>query len=122
MPRVADYSIISDGWVAGPDNDQIEFTVASNVDPGSRSILGFMLDVKNNDDLTIKVRINGSEVWKMELLRKQRPSGALFPGGRRRRHRQARRDERVQHRHVVGREALRRALRHRDLVAGEHLR
>jgi len=64
MPRVADYSIISDGWVAGPDNDQIEFTVASNVDPGSRSILGFMLDVKNNDDLTIKIRINGSEVWK----------------------------------------------------------
>ena len=63
MPRVADYSIIADGWVAGADNDTIEFTVASNVDAGSRSILGFMLDVNNLDDLRIKLRLNGTEVW-----------------------------------------------------------
>ena len=29
----------------------------------SRSILGFMLDVKNQDDLSITLRLNGTKVW-----------------------------------------------------------
>ena len=63
MPRVADYSIISDVWVVEATQDTVNFEVPSNVDAGSRSILGFMLDVDNLDDMTLTLRMNGTKVW-----------------------------------------------------------
>ncbi len=63
MARVADYSIIADGWVVQATQDTINFQVPSNIDAGSRSILGFMLHVNNLDDLTLTLRLNGTKVW-----------------------------------------------------------
>lgn len=63
MARVADYSIIADKWVLEKDQDTINFAVPSTVDAGSRSVLGFMLSVKNLDDLTLTIRMNGTAVW-----------------------------------------------------------
>jgi hypothetical protein len=63
MARVADYSIIADGWVVEANQDTINFDVPSTIDGGSRAILGFMLDVDNLDDLTLTLRLNGTKVW-----------------------------------------------------------
>ena len=63
MARVADYSIISDAWVVEATDDTVNFEVPSNIDAGSRSILGFMLDVDNWDDMTLTLRMNGTKVW-----------------------------------------------------------
>lgn len=63
MARVADYSIIADGWVVEANQDTINFNVPSTIDAGSRTVLGFMLKVGNLDDMTLKLRINGTEVW-----------------------------------------------------------
>jgi hypothetical protein len=63
MARVADYSIIADGWTVEAQTDTITFQVPSTVDAGSRSILGFMLQVDNLDDLTLSLRLNGVQVW-----------------------------------------------------------
>jgi hypothetical protein len=63
MPRVADYSIVADGWVIAGVQDTRNFEVPSTIDAGSRSILGFMLDVENQDDMTITLRLNGTKVW-----------------------------------------------------------
>ena len=64
MPRVADYSILRDTWwTEGFSPDPITFTVPSNIDAGSRSILGFVLDSWNEDDMTITIRMNGVPVW-----------------------------------------------------------
>lgn len=64
MPRVADYSILADSWwTEGHSPDPITFSVASNVDAGSRSILSFLLHTWNADDMTLKIRLNGVEVW-----------------------------------------------------------
>jgi hypothetical protein len=63
MARVADYSIIADGWVVEATQDTISFTVPSTIDAESRSILGFMLDVDNLDDMTLTLRLNGTKVW-----------------------------------------------------------
>jgi hypothetical protein len=63
MARVADYSIIADGWVVEANKDTVNFEVPSNIDAGSRSILGFMLDVHNLDDMTLTIRVNGTKVW-----------------------------------------------------------
>ncbi|HSF32542.1 MAG TPA: hypothetical protein VLK82_18985 [Candidatus Tectomicrobia bacterium] len=63
MARVADYSIIADGWVVEAQKDTINFEVPSNIDAGSRAILGFMLDVHNLDDMTLTIRLNGTKVW-----------------------------------------------------------
>jgi hypothetical protein len=63
MPRVADYSIIADGWVVEAVQDTIDFEVPSTIDPNSRTILGFMLEVDNSDDLTLTLRLNGTKVW-----------------------------------------------------------
>ena len=63
MARVADYSIVSDAWVVEFNQDTINFDVPSNIDAGSRSILGFMVQVDNSDDLTLTLRMNGTKVW-----------------------------------------------------------
>jgi len=63
MARVADYSIIADGWVVEATQDTVNFEVPSTIDAGSRSILGFMLEVDNLDDLTLTLRLNGTKVW-----------------------------------------------------------
>jgi hypothetical protein len=63
MARVADYSIVTNAWVIEAAQHSINFDVPSNIDPGSRSILTFMLQVYHLDDMTLVVRINGSEVW-----------------------------------------------------------
>ena len=63
MARVADYSIIADGWVVEATQDTMNFNVPSNIDAGSRAVLGFMLKVENLDDMTLKLRMNGTEVW-----------------------------------------------------------
>jgi predicted aldo/keto reductase-like oxidoreductase len=63
MARVADYSIVTDAWVIEAAQHSINFDVPSNIDPGSRSVLNFMLSVDHIDDMTLVVRINSSEVW-----------------------------------------------------------
>jgi len=63
MARVADYSIVTDGWVVEANQDTISFEVPENVHTGSRSILGFMLEVYNLDDTTLTLRLNGEKVW-----------------------------------------------------------
>jgi hypothetical protein len=63
MPRVADYSIIADGWVLEFSQNSINFEVPSTIDAGSRSILGFMLHVECLGDMTLTLRINGTKVW-----------------------------------------------------------
>ena len=63
MPRIADYTIIVDAWAVDAVGDSIEFQVPDNVSVSSRAILGFMLDVNNNGELGIKIRLNGVEVW-----------------------------------------------------------
>jgi hypothetical protein len=63
MARVADYSIVTDSWVIEVSQHSINFDVPSNIDPGSRCVLNFMLQVYHLDDMTLVVRINGTEVW-----------------------------------------------------------
>ena len=63
MARIADYTIIADAWVIQADQDTIEFQVSANLNVPSRAVLGFMLDVDNNGELTLKIRLNGHEVW-----------------------------------------------------------
>ncbi len=63
MARVADYSIIADGWIVESTHDTINFDVPSTIDAGSHSILGFMLQVKNLGDISLSVRLNGAQVW-----------------------------------------------------------
>ncbi|HEY7411285.1 MAG TPA: hypothetical protein VII13_11110 [Vicinamibacteria bacterium] len=64
MPRVADYSILADSWwTEGHSPDPISFNVPNNVDPDSRSILSFVLHVWSADDMSLKIRLNGVEVW-----------------------------------------------------------
>jgi len=63
MARVADYSIIADGWVVEASQDTISFEAPSTVDAGSRSVLGFMIQVNNLDDTNMTLRLNGQKVW-----------------------------------------------------------
>jgi hypothetical protein len=64
MARVADYAIIADGWhVEGFDSTVIDFNVPSNIDDGSRCVLGFMMKEQALDDVTLRIKINGTEVW-----------------------------------------------------------
>lgn len=63
MARVADYSIVADGWVWEGTQTTIKFEVPSNVDAGSRSILGFMLQTDSVDGVTLTLRLNGTQVW-----------------------------------------------------------
>ena len=63
MTRVADYSIVADGWVVETAQDTRTFDVPSNIDVGSRSVLSFMLQAEHSDDMSLTVRLNGIEVW-----------------------------------------------------------
>ena len=63
MARVADYTIISDGWISEIDQDTINFSIPSTIDTESPSILGFMLHVNNVDDTVVSIHINGTKVW-----------------------------------------------------------
>ena len=68
MPRIADYSVISDNKVAlqiGGDIDHdFNFTLPVGAHLGSRSVLAFMLDTKSDpDDLRFHVEINGTNVF-----------------------------------------------------------
>ena len=62
MARVADYVIIADAWQAS-GGDTIKFTVPDNFHAGSRCVLNFMFNVWTSDDTTVKVSINGNNVW-----------------------------------------------------------
>jgi hypothetical protein len=63
MATAADYSIVTDGWVLQKNQDTISFNVPSNIDTGSRAILGFMLHAENLESLTLTLRLNGTSVW-----------------------------------------------------------
>jgi len=64
MARVADYTIIADAWhVDDATTNTIKFTVPDNIDTGSRCILNFMFKVWCEDDMTLSVSINGTDVW-----------------------------------------------------------
>jgi hypothetical protein len=90
MARVADYSIIADGWVVEAPKDTINFEVPSTIDAGSRAILGFMLDVDNLDDMTLTIRLNGTKVWTwnysggsslpVRFFQEVIPAGVVKPG------------------------------------------
>jgi len=68
MARVADYAIVADNWhVEGFDSSTINFEVPSNIDKGSRCVLGFMMKEDNLDDLTLKLKINGAEVFEWSV-------------------------------------------------------
>jgi hypothetical protein len=45
------------------DQDTINFEVPSNIDKGSRAILGFMLDADHIGDMKLTLRLNGENVW-----------------------------------------------------------
>lgn len=73
MPRVADYSILADNWwTEGFSPDPIQFDVPDNIDPNSRSILGFVVETYNLETMVLKIRVNGTPVWEW-----------TFPEGRR---------------------------------------
>jgi hypothetical protein len=89
MPRVADYSIVADSWkTEGFSRDPLTFTVPANIDAGSRTILTFMLSTGNLDDMTIKIRMNGTPVWnwsysdgdRVGFFQEVMPKGAVKPG------------------------------------------
>jgi hypothetical protein len=88
MARVADYSIIADGWVLEKDKDTVNFDVPSNIDAGSRSILNFMLQEGNLDDMTLTLRMNGTKVWtfsasdgdRLGFFQEVIPAGSVKPG------------------------------------------
>ena len=63
MSQAADFVIVSDPWVVEGIQDTINFTVPANIDPRSSSIIGFMLEVDNADDLTMTLRMNGTKIW-----------------------------------------------------------
>jgi len=63
MAQVADFTVITDNWVLEKDQNSISFNIPSNIDTKSPAVLGFMLNVQNLDDLTLKIHLNGSEVW-----------------------------------------------------------
>jgi len=63
MPKVADYSIVTDAWVIEAAQHTINFEIPSNIDAGSRSILGFMLDIYHLDSMNLTLHLNGTKVW-----------------------------------------------------------
>ncbi len=63
MARSADFTVIKDTWMALIDRDTVEFEVPSNLHTGSYSVLSFMVDANNLGRLTLKIRLNGIEVW-----------------------------------------------------------
>jgi len=68
MPRVADYSILTDQWwTEGFSPNPIEFTIPNNISKDSRSILGFMLGRWNDDEMTLRIRLNSITVWERKF-------------------------------------------------------
>jgi hypothetical protein len=63
MARVADYSIIADAWVLERDQDTIMFDVPATINKESRSVLSFMLQTGHLEDMSLTIRLNGTEVW-----------------------------------------------------------
>ena len=63
MAQAADFVIVSDPWVVQGVQDTINFSVPSNIDPRSRSVIGFLLEVDNADDTTMTLRMNGTKIW-----------------------------------------------------------
>src|SRR5258707_128346 len=63
MARVADYAIVADNWVVDGTQNQINFNVPSNIDAGSRCVIGFMMKTDHLDAMTLKLRMNGTEIW-----------------------------------------------------------
>ena len=63
MARVADYAIVADSWVIEAFQTTISFSVPLNIDAGSRSVIGFMLKTDHSDAMTLKLRMNGTEIW-----------------------------------------------------------
>jgi hypothetical protein len=64
MPRVADYSIVTDEWWVPPlGPDPLEFEVPDNIDPKSRSILSFLIYTDAIEDLFVRLRLNATVVW-----------------------------------------------------------
>ena len=88
MARVADYSIVTDNWVVEATQDTINFEVPSTIDAGSRSVLGFMLQVHNLDDMTLTLRMNGTKVgtWnfsdgkRLQFFQEVIGAGVVKPG------------------------------------------
>lgn len=90
MPRVADYSILTDNWwVEGRDPDPIQFDVPDNIDAGSRSILSFMVFTDSIEDMGLKIRVNGTPVWdwhypngdpRLHHFQEVIPKGLVKPG------------------------------------------
>ena len=63
MARVADYAIVADSWVVDGTQNQISFNVPSNIDAGSRCVIGFMMKTSHLDAMVLKLRMNGTEIW-----------------------------------------------------------
>lgn len=88
MAKVADYSIIADAWAIEGIKNKIEFEVPSNIDAGSRSILGFMLQLGSIEDMTLTLKMNGEKVWswnfpdgqQLRFFQEVIPAGLLKPG------------------------------------------
>ncbi|MCE3287362.1 MAG: hypothetical protein K0S64_968 [Gaiellaceae bacterium] len=65
------------------------FDVPPNVSSGARSILGFTLKVWHADDMNLKLRMNGTEVWDwnwsgegthLQYFQEVMPAGLIKPG------------------------------------------
>jgi hypothetical protein len=90
MPRIADYVIVADNWVLEKDQDTINFEVPSNIDKGSRAILGFMLEADHIGEMKLTLRLNGENVWNWtfggakkepaQFFQEVAGAGVLLPG------------------------------------------
>ena len=63
MTKAASYAIVTDSWVIESLQTTISFTVPSNIAADSRSVIGFMLKTDHLDAMTLKLRVNGTEIW-----------------------------------------------------------
>jgi hypothetical protein len=63
MTKAASYAIVTDSWVIEALQTTISFTVPSNIAADSRSVIGFMLKTDHLDAMTLKLRMNGTEIW-----------------------------------------------------------
>ena len=90
MPRVADYSILTDKWwTEGSSPNPIEFTIPHNLNKDSRCILGFMFGHWNEGNMTVTIRLNSVSVWQWKnsssdtdrrYWQEVIPSGLAVPG------------------------------------------
>ena len=90
MPRVADYAIITDAFVLEFHQHIIDFNVPANIDPGSRCVLGFMLDAEHIDAMTLTIHLNDTKVWEwrfsgsfqsLHFFQEVISAGVVKPGG-----------------------------------------